>query len=52
MADTETPIGEIRERLTALLADWGAELTMVLRELEQKRAQLAERESRDGTREA
>lgn len=45
MAELQTPIAELRERLTALLADWGAELSMVLRELELKRNRLAEIES-------
>lgn len=45
MAELQTPIGDLRERLTALLADWGAELSMVLRELELKRDRLAEIQS-------
>jgi DNA repair exonuclease SbcCD ATPase subunit len=45
MAELQTSIGELRERLTALLADWGAEMSMVLRELELKRDRLAEIES-------
>src|SRR5690606_18491151 len=45
MAELHTPIDELRERLTGLLADWGAELSMVLRELEKKRERLAELEA-------
>ena len=35
---------ELRDRLTGLLADWGAELASVLKELEEKRARVAELE--------
>jgi chromosome segregation ATPase len=34
----------LRDRLTGLLADWGAELASVLKELEEKRARVAELE--------
>jgi chromosome segregation ATPase len=44
VAELETPIEELRERLTSLLADWGAELSMVLRELDAKRLRLEELE--------
>jgi len=37
-----TTIEEVRERLTGLLADWGAELSLLLKELEDKRALAAE----------
>jgi DNA repair exonuclease SbcCD ATPase subunit len=52
MAELQTPIPELRERLTSLLADWGAELSMVLRELEVKRARLDDIESSRETHEA
>jgi chromosome segregation ATPase len=42
MAKIDTPIDSLRERLTQLLADWGAEMSMVLKELEDARARLAE----------
>jgi chromosome segregation ATPase len=45
MADVETPIETLRDRLTGLLADWGAEFSMVLRELETKRARVKELDS-------
>ena len=40
MADSETPIGTIRERLSGLLADWGEDFSSLLEELEEKRARL------------
>lgn len=40
MGGLQTPIQLMRERLTGLLADWGAELSMVLKELEDKRNRL------------
>jgi hypothetical protein len=36
MADLETPIGTIRERLSDLLGDWGADFSALLAELEVK----------------
>lgn len=42
MAQIDTPIDSLRERLTQLLADWGAEMSMVLKELEDARARLAD----------
>lgn len=45
MADQETPIGTIHERLTGLLADWGTDISMFLKELEEKRALLQEFEA-------
>ena len=45
MVDRQTPIEIVRDRLTGLLADWGAELSMVLKELEEKRSRLEELES-------
>lgn len=39
-----TTIQEVRDRLTGLLADWGAELSSLLKELEEKRALAAELE--------
>ena len=39
-------IQDLRDRLTGLLADWGSELSLVLRELEEKRARVAELEGR------
>jgi chromosome segregation ATPase len=46
MAAIDIPIGTLRERLTQLLADWGAEMSMVLKELEDTRAELAALEQR------
>jgi chromosome segregation ATPase len=45
MVRQETGIEDLRERLTGLLADWGAEMSMVLRELEEARSRLAETSS-------
>jgi len=45
MADQETPIGTIPERLAGLLADWGTDISMFLKELEEKRALLQELEA-------
>ena len=44
MADRPASIQDLRDRLTGLLADWGAELSLVLRELDEKRARVAELE--------
>jgi chromosome segregation ATPase len=44
MTDSTPPIQGLRDRLTGLLADWDAELTVVLKELEEKRARVAELE--------
>jgi chromosome segregation ATPase len=44
MADRPASIQDLRDRLTGLLADWGSELSLVLRELEEKRARVAELE--------
>lgn len=44
MAERNTSIQSVRDRLTGLLADWGAELSLVLKELEDKRTKLAELE--------
>jgi chromosome segregation ATPase len=49
MGERQTSIQAVRERLTGLLADWGAELALVLKELDEKRARLAELESQSGT---
>jgi predicted RNase H-like nuclease (RuvC/YqgF family) len=43
MAD-QNSIQDVRDRLTGLLADWGAELSAVLQELEAKRIRVAELE--------
>src|SRR5690606_7783681 len=40
MADRDTTTGALRERLTDLLADWGAEMSSVITELEQARNRL------------
>ena len=45
MADLETPIGTIRERLSGLLEDWGADFSTLLAELEDKRARLNQLEA-------
>lgn len=42
MSEHQTPIHIVRDRLTGLLADWAAELSMVLKELEEKRSRLEE----------
>ena len=44
MTDSAESIQGLRDRLTGLLADWGAELAEVLKELEEKRARVAELE--------
>ena len=44
MAERNTTIQGVRERLTSLLADWGAEMSLVLKELEEQRARVAELE--------
>ena len=44
MTDSTATIQGLRDRLTGLLADWGAELASVLKELEEKRARVAELE--------
>jgi chromosome segregation ATPase len=49
MGERNTSIQAVRERLTGLLADWGAELSLVLKELDEKRARLAELEAQSGT---
>jgi chromosome segregation ATPase len=45
MTESTATIQGLRDRLTGLLADWGAELASVLKELEEKRARVAELES-------
>ncbi len=45
MAGKETSIGEIRKRTTSLLADWGADFSVILKELEENRARLQELEA-------
>ena len=44
MTEPTATIHGLRDRLTGLLADWGAELALVLKELEEKRARVAELE--------
>jgi chromosome segregation ATPase len=44
MSEPTATIQTLRDRLTGLLADWGAELASVLKELEEKRARVAELE--------
>ena len=44
MTDSTATIQGLRDRLTGMLADWGAELAAVLKELEEKRARVAELE--------
>jgi chromosome segregation ATPase len=46
MTDKNSSIQGLRDRLTGLLADWGAELSIVLRELDEKRSRVAELESK------
>src|SRR5512134_202775 len=45
MTESTATIQSLRDRLTGLLADWGSELALVLKELEAKRARVAELES-------
>jgi septal ring factor EnvC (AmiA/AmiB activator) len=52
MGERQLPIQMVRDRLTGLLADWGAELSMVLKELEEQRARLAELEGKNSDVEA
>src|SRR5262245_21952499 len=49
MGERQPSIQAVRERLTGLLADWGAELALVLKELDEKRKRLAELESQSGS---
>lgn len=44
MTDSTATIQGLRDRLTGLLADWGSEFASVLKELEEKRARVAELE--------
>jgi chromosome segregation ATPase len=44
MTEPTATIQGLRDRLTGLLADWGAEVALVLKELEEKRARVAELE--------
>jgi chromosome segregation ATPase len=46
MTDPTATIQSLRDRLTGLLADWGTELAVVLKELEDTRARVAELEGR------
>ena len=48
MTDSTPTIQGLRDRLTGLLADWGAELAVILKELEEKRARVAELEAKAG----
>ncbi len=52
MTESAASVQGLRDRLTGLLADWGSELASVLKELEEKRARVAELEGgaagRDG----
>jgi chromosome segregation ATPase len=50
MADRQASIQDVRDRLTGLLADWGAELSTVLKELDEKRTRLEEFEIQHATR--
>jgi chromosome segregation ATPase len=45
MAKNQTDTDNLRERLTGLLADWGAEMSMLLRQLEETQAELGELKS-------
>jgi chromosome segregation ATPase len=49
MTDRPASIQDLRDRLTGLLADWGSELSLVLRDLDEKRARVAELEGRQQT---
>jgi chromosome segregation ATPase len=50
MTESPATIQGLRDRLTGLLADWGAELASVLKELEETRERVAELESGAGGR--
>lgn len=50
MAEQPPSIQGLRDRLTELLADWGSELSGVLKELEEQRARVAELEQRTSGR--
>ena len=50
MADRPASIQGLRDRLTGLLADWGAELALVIKEIEEKRARVVELEGRQQSR--
>jgi chromosome segregation ATPase len=52
MADIDTSIEALRERLTQLLADWGTEMSMVLKDLGDTRAGLAGLEERSAATES
>ncbi len=45
VVDLKTPISTLRERLMGMLADWGANFSTLLKELEEKRALLQEIEA-------
>ncbi len=45
MAGKETSVGAIRKRTTKLLAEWGADFSVILKELEENRARLQELEA-------
>ena len=45
MTEPTATIQSLRDRLTGMLADWGTELALVLKELETRRARVAELES-------
>ena len=45
MADEETSIGAIRKRTTKLLSEWGADFSVLLKDLEEKRARLKDLEA-------
>lgn len=52
MGERHTPIHVVRDRLTGLLADWGAELSSVLKELDDKRARIDELQAQAAGRDA
>ncbi len=45
MAGKDTSVDAIRKRTTKLLADWGADFSVILKELEENRARLQELEA-------
>jgi chromosome segregation ATPase len=50
MTERNTSIQAVRDRLTGLLADWGAEFSALLKELEERRARCAELEGAQSSR--
>jgi chromosome segregation ATPase len=52
MANARTDTASLRERLTGLLADWGSEMSILVRELDDTRAELESLKARNDGRDA